>query len=180
MANKYAVVRTDNMFGTDVRAGLVSLKYMGADGAEAAEIENGSVVKLKELAAGEREIFVAVTPAANDEMKDIALVAAPEVMYDEHMKNLDAYINEAGKTVRGYLLHDGNIFSVTSEALVGDDPKEGDVVELAAGTKLKAVASATAGSTVIGKIIAVENAGRYTYYVIRVGEVAAAGEVATA
>ena len=51
---KYGVVRTDNMFGTDVRAGLVSVRYMGADGSTAAEIENGSVVKLGELVAGER------------------------------------------------------------------------------------------------------------------------------
>ena len=29
---KHAVVRTDNMTGTDVRSQLVSIKYMGADG----------------------------------------------------------------------------------------------------------------------------------------------------
>ena len=169
MANekKYAVVRTDNMFGTDVRAGLVSVKYMGADGANAEEIENGCVVKLKELAEGEREVFVGVTPTAEDDLNDIVLIATPEVMHDERKKNLDQYVNEAGKTSRGYRLHEG-IYSVTAEALIGT-PAKGNIVELAAGTKLNAVASATGNATKVGKIIDVETAGRYTYYVIRIG-----------
>ena len=170
MANekKYAVVRTDNMFGTDVRAGLVSVKYMGADGAVAEEIENGCVVKLKELAEGEREVFIGVTPAADDAMNDIVLIAAPEVMYDERKKNLDQYINEAGKSARGYCLHEGNFFSLTAEGFVGT-PAKGNIVELTNGIKLNAVASATDNATKIGKIVDVEIAGRYTYYVVRIG-----------
>ena len=169
MANekKYAVVRTDNMFGTDVRAGLVSVKYMGADGAKAEEIENGCVVKLKELAEGEREVFVGVTPTAEDDLNDIVLIATPEVMYDERKKNLDQYVNEAGKISRGYRMHEG-IYSVTAEALIGT-PAKGNIVELTAGTKLNAVASATGSATKVGKIIDVETAGRHTYYVIRIG-----------
>lgn len=169
MEKTYAVVRTDNMFGTDVRAGLVSVKYMGADGNSAAEIENGSVVKITTLAEGEREVFVAVDPAANDKMTDIVLLAAPEVMYDERKKNLHDYINEAGKAIRGYRLHDGNTFSVTKEALVGEAPAVGSIVELTAGTKLNVAKTATSGATAIGKIIDVEIAGRYTYYVVLIG-----------
>ena len=45
----YGVVRTDRMYGTDVGAGLVSVKYMGSDGSTATEIQNGSVVKLGDL-----------------------------------------------------------------------------------------------------------------------------------
>ena len=170
MANekKYAVVRTDNMFGTDVRAGLVSVKYMGADGSAPEAIENGCVVKLKELAEGEREVYVGVTPTAEDALNDIVLLAAPEVMYDERKKNLDEYINEKDKPIRGYCMHEGNFFGLTAEGFVGT-PAKGNIVELTAGTKLNAVASATGSATKVGKIVDVENAGRYTYYVVRIG-----------
>lgn len=171
----YAVVRTDNMFGTDVRAGLVSIKYMGANGQTATAIENGNVLKVGALMGDatngyEREIFVGAAPAANDDLKDIVLVATPEVMYDERKRNLDEFINEAGRACRGYRLHKGDIFSVTKDALDGvATPAIGNVVELKAGTKLNVAASATDGSTQVGKIIAIDVVGRYTYYVILVG-----------
>jgi len=173
MATKYAVVRTDNLTGTDVRAMLTSVKYMGADGQTPTEIENGSVLKVGTLMEGEREIYVGEVPAANDALKDIVLVATPEVMYDERKRNLDEYINEANVACRGYRFHNGDIFSVTKEAFVGAEPAVGNVVELAAGTKMNVAASATAGATTIGKIIEIEVAGRYTYYAVLVGEVAA-------
>ena len=40
----YAVVRTDLMSGTNVEAGLVSIKYMGDDGKTDTAIENGNVL----------------------------------------------------------------------------------------------------------------------------------------
>lgn len=165
---KYSVVNTDNMYGTDVRAGLVSVRYMGKDGKTATEIENGSVVKLNDLVTGEREVYVAGDVSTSDSLSDVVLVAAPEVAYDERIRNLDEFINEAGSNCRGYRFHSGDIFSVTKEALVGEDsPASGDVIELAEGTKLSVAKSAT-GATVVGKIISVEISGRYTYYVIRV------------
>lgn len=169
----YGVVRTDNMFGTDVRAGLVSIKYI-VNGVETA-IENGNVLKVGALMGDatngyEREIFAGAAPAANDALSDIVLIATPEVMYDERKRNLDEFINEAGKPCRGYRLHKGDIFSVTKDALDGvAAPAIGNVVELKAGTKLNVAASATSGSTVVGKIIAVDVVGRYTYYAILVG-----------
>lgn len=164
----YGVVRTDNMYGTDVRAGLVSIKYINSDVETA--IENGNVLKVGALIEGEREIYQGATPAANDAMKDIVLIATPEIMYDERKRNLDEFINDAGKPCRGYRLHNGDIFSVTKDALDGAEaPAVGDVVELKAGTKLNVAATATQGSTVIGKIIAVDVVGRYTYYAILVG-----------
>lgn len=172
MAN-YAVVRTDLMYATDVRSGLVSTKYMGADGATPTEIENGSVLKVKTLMEGEREIYVGEEVAADDKLENIVLIAAPEVMYDERKKNLHEFINEKDKAVRGYRIHNGDIFSVTKEALIGNEsPAVGNIVELAAGTKLNVV-DAASGATVVGKIIEVEIVGRYTYYVILVDEAAA-------
>ena len=177
MALNHAVVRTDRLFGTDNRAGLISIKYLGANGNTPTAIENGNFLKVGALAAidaangvYEREVFVGAAPAASDELKDVVLVASPEVMYDERLHNLDDFTNEAGRIARAYRLHEGDIFSVTKEALDGAaSPAIGNVVELKAGTKLNVAASATSGSTQVGKIIAIDVVGRYTYYVILVG-----------
>lgn len=165
----YGIVRTDNMYGTDVRTGLVSIQYMGADGATSTAIENGNVLKVGALKTGEREVYVGGAVAAADKISDVVLVASPEVMYDERKRNLDEFINEAGKNCRGYRLHTGDIFSVTKDALDGvTTPAVGNIVELKAGTKLNVADTATNDSTVVGKIIAVDVVGRYTYYAIKV------------
>lgn len=170
MAN-YSVVRTDRMAGTDLRDQIVSAKYMGS-GSTATAIENGNVVKLDgllEVTTGvvEREIFKAVTPAADDDLKDVVLVCSPEVLYDERKKDLAEFRNEAGEVIRGYRFHSGDIFSATAGAFDGT-PEVGSVIELKAGTQMKAVASNTTGSTVIGTCIEVANAGSYTFYAILV------------
>lgn len=165
----YAVVRTDNMAATDVRGQLVSVKYMGSDGSTPTEIENGNVLKIGALMNGEREIYVGAAVAANTKLSDVVLIASPEVMYDERKRNLSDFVNEAGKAARGYHIHSGDTFSVTKEALSGSGtPAVGNIVELAAGTKLAFAASATASSTTVGRIIAIDVAGSYTYYVIKV------------
>lgn len=162
MAN-HAVVRTDLMFGTNVRSGLVSVKYMGSDGNTPTEIDNGNVLKVESLIEGEREVYKGVNPVAADAIADIVLVASVEVMYDERKHNLDEFVNEADKICRGYRLHSGDIFSVTAEALEGS-PAVGQTVALAAGTKLEVGGSGTA----VGTIIAEDVVGRYTYYAIKV------------
>lgn len=159
-----AVVRTDKMFATDNRAGLVSVRYQPGDTMTA--IDNGNVVKIGALEEGSREVYKGVTPAADDVIKDIVLIASPEVMYDERKRNLDEFQNAEGAIARGYHLHTNDIFSVTKEALTGDEPAVGKVVELAAGTKLNVAASAT--GTLVGTIIDINVVGRYTYYVIQV------------
>ena len=159
-----AVVRTDKKFATDNRAGLVSVRYQPGDTMTA--IDNGNVVKIGALEEGSREVYKGVTPAANDAIKDIVLIASPEVMYDERKRNLDEFQNAEGAIARGYHLHTNDIFSVTKEALTGDEPAIGKVVELAAGTKLNVAASAT--GTLVGTIIDINVVGRYTYFVIQV------------
>lgn len=162
-----AVVRTDKMFATDNRAGLVSVRYQPAD--VITDIDNGNVVKLAGLEEGSREVFKGETPAANDAIENIVLVASPEVMYDERLRNLDDFTNAKGSIARGYHLHVNDIFSVTKDALVGvSAPAVGNVVELANGTKLNVAESATDGATVIGKIVDINVVGRYTYYAIQV------------
>lgn len=169
MANvKHGVVRTDRMYGTDVAANLASVKYMGSGATETA-IDNGCVIALDGLMDGQREIYKGVTPSANTDIAKIALVATPEVMYDERKKNLEEFENEAGTTCRAYILHEHDIFSVTADVLdAAASIAVGNIVELQAGVKLKVVSVATSSSTTVGKVIAIEKAGRYTYYVIQV------------
>lgn len=169
MANAiHAVVRTDDMTGTDVRSQLVSVKYMGANKNTPTDIDNGHVVLLDKLIEGEREVYVGTDVTANSKLSDVVLIASPEVMYDERLKNLSDFYNEADTIARAYHIHSGDIFSVTAEAL-GGTKAVGNIVELAAGTKLTSAASASgSGTTVVGKIIEIEKVGRYTYYVIKV------------
>ncbi len=163
-----AVVRTDKMFGTDNRAGLVSVRYQDTE-SKYLEIQNGNVLLLNGLEAGSREVYKGIVPTANSALTDVVLVASPEVMYDERLRNLDDYTNEAGKIARGYHFHAGDIFSVTKEALDGiEAPAVGNVVELKAGTKMNVAASLTSGSTKIGEIVDINVVGRYTYYAIEV------------
>ena len=173
----YGVVRTDNMYATDVRGGgLVSIKYIVTTGSGNEEvktetaIENGNVLKIGDLMEGEREVLEGSAPAANTPLGDICLVATPELMCDERKHGLDKFINEAGRICRGYRLHHADTFSVTADALATSlsEIEVGNIVELQAGTKMKVVASATSGSTTVGKIIAIEPAGSYLFYVILV------------
>ena len=108
----YSVIRTDLMSGTKQPADLVSIRFYN-DQDEVAEVENGVIVKLEGYEDGEREVMKAKAAKSTDSLNDCAIVAGVEVMYDEHKKNLDEYINEAGKAVRGYIPRSRNLFSVT-------------------------------------------------------------------
>lgn len=158
----YAIVRTDLMSGTKQPADLVSIKYQ-VESVDTA-IENGNVALVGALGTGEREVYLASAPAADSALEDVVLVATPELNYDERLKNLNQFRNEAGEIARGYRLRSGNVFSVTAEALTATTPAVGNIVELQADTKLKVVSSLTSGSTKVGTVIAIEG----DYIVIRV------------
>lgn len=158
MAN-YAQVRTDLMHGTINPADLVSIKYQVSDVDTA--IENGNVVVIGGLLTGEREVRKGTKPALTSKVNELALIATPELIYDETPRKTYAdFRNEAGEVARGFRLHSGDVFSVTIEAFAGRTTLAsvvvGDIVEVAADTKLKLVATATSGSTTIGKVIAKE------------------------
>lgn len=162
MANKYTVIRTDSMHGTKNPDALVSLRFYNAED-KVAEVENGVIVELKGYEEGQREVMKAVAATSSSNMADCAVVAAPEVMYDERKKNFDEYINEAGKAVRGYRLVDRNLFSLTKEGFVGGTvPAVGGKVGIGANGKLDAA------GTDFGECIHIEDAGRYTYYAIKI------------
>ena len=160
----YTVIRTDLMSGTKQPADLVSFRFYGSDG-RYAEIENGAIVKLEGYEDGEREVMKAVAASSSDNLNDCAIVAGVEVMYDERKKNLDEYINEAGKIVRGYIPRSRNLFSVTKEGFVGGTaPEVGGEVGIGEGGKID-----TAG-TGFGTCEHIEVAGRYTYYTIKIAK----------
>jgi hypothetical protein len=157
----YTVIRTDLMSGTKQPADLVSLRFY--DGAEQAKVENGTIVKLGAYEDGEREVIKAEAAADGDSLNDCAIVAGVEVMYDERKHNLDEFINEKGSIVRGYIPRSRNLFSVTKEGFVGGTPPAvGGEVGIGTGGKIDA------GETGLGTCVAIETAGRYTYYTIKI------------
>lgn len=162
MAN-HGVIRTDRMFGTDNRSGLISVQYF--NGSDYADIDNGNVVDVSGgLLDGEREIFKGVKPATTTKVNNLVVLAAPEVMYDERLRNLEDYYNEAGKTIRAYRLHSWDIFSLTKDALDGKaTPEIGDAVGVQAGTKLS-----VGGGTRIGEIVDINETVSRTYYAIKI------------
>lgn len=161
----YGVVRTDLMHGTYNAADLVSVRY--SPSATDTAIENGNVVLLGALDTSNREVYVGATPAANSSLSLIALIATPEVLADERLQALSDFRNEAGEVARGYRLRSGDVFGVTAAAITpisGTAPAIGQVVELAAATKLKLVTSLTSQSTQVGTVIQIDG----DYIVIRV------------
>lgn len=160
----YTVIRTDLMSGTKQPADLVSVRFYDADG-KPAEVENGVIVELKGYDEGEREVMKAVAATSGSDLNDCAVVAGVEVMYDERKKNLDEFINEANKPVRGYILRSRNLFSVTKDGFVGGVvPTENAEVGVGEGGKLDAA------GTGFGKCVDIEVVGRYTYYTIQINK----------
>lgn len=150
----YAIVKREAMASENVANLRKSFKYLPSGVATA--VQNGNVVKATSVISGERELLEGSTPLVDTALKDILLVTTPEVMADERKKNLDEFINEAGAIATGDRLISGDIFTVTADAFTSAATVVvGDVVELAASTKLKVVAAATgltSGSTQVGTI----------------------------
>lgn len=158
----YAVVTREKMTSEWVGSARLSAKYLPS-GVETA-IENSNVVVIGGLINGERELYTTTTPTATSALSAIGVVTTPEVMADERKKNLEDFRNEAGDAITVDRLFSGDIFSVTEDGLTGTLTK-GFVVELQAGTKLKAVATLTAGSTKVGTLIDITN-GKYAIQVV--------------
>lgn len=157
------IVRLDNVAATKVPALIKSAKYMGS-GDTATAIENGMFVAIGGLMDGEREVHVATTPAADSAY--FGIVTTPEVEYCETgYHGLDTFENKADDVIRVMILQKGDIYSVTAEGF-DTVPTVGKFVELQADVKAK-VADAESDAT-IGKVIAVDVVGRYTYYVVEV------------
>lgn len=155
MAN--AIIRLDNVSATHDGSLLKSVKLT-------TPLQNGSVVEIGGLVAGEREIHSTDTPKATSTY--FGILCTPELMYDEK-KQMDEFINGVDKPARAFIPTKGDIFSVTKEAF-NTTPKVNDAVELAAANTMKVVSPATSGSTQVGKIIEIDVVGSKTFYVVEV------------
>lgn len=156
MADKHTIMDSSNMIGSKVASKHKNVKI-------SVDLDNGSIVKLGALATGEMEAFEAEEPTASTPLEELVVLKAPEVMADDRLKSLADFYNKAGKIVRGYKMESGDQFRMTAEGFDGT-PAVGSIVEAGDGYKMKVVASATGGSTQIGKIIAVEG----NYFVVAV------------
>lgn len=160
-----AIFRADNCAFTKNPALLKSAKYMGS-GSTATVIENANFVAIGGLMTGQREVHSATTPIATTTY--FGIVKTPEVEYDEKgYHGLDTFENKVDAVITVGILQKGDIYSATVEAF-DKAPAVGNLIELQAGTKGKVVVTATASSTQVGKVIAIETSGRFTYYVVEV------------
>lgn len=158
----YTVIRTDLLSGTDVAADLCSAIVCDAEG-DPIEVENGTIIKLGDSYTDDnREIYKATIATNSDDKADCAIVASPEVPYDERKKNLDEFVNEAGSIVRAYIPRSRNVYSVTKEGFA-----DGTVGEKENAVGIKDGKLDTSG-TGWGKIVDIESNSRYTYYAIRI------------
>lgn len=167
----HGICITEKMSGTFNGVDLVSLRYgtQASSTFTPAEIDNGCVVLVGALETGSREVRKATVPTKNSNKANVALIASPEVIYDERLQgDLGNFYNEADAISRGYLLEKPHqIFAITGDVLDGTTARVvGAVVELQDGNKLLAVASNTEGSTKIGEIIDIYTKKGKTYYAI--------------
>lgn len=161
----YTVFRCDNMPGTDQRAYIASVLVQDSSG-NPIEVENGTIVEIGDLIDGKHDLYAATLATKTSTVANCAVIGTPEVIHDDHLKkNLDDFINEAGKPATAYLLGHGGVFSVTKEGFVnGTVPtKAGKTVAVGIGTNGK-IDSAGTG---LGTILAIDQTNRYTYYAVR-------------
>lgn len=177
---RHGVVNAEQVWAVGNTAGMRSFRYgeevtkNGKTKWQNLDIDNGNVVELKKLRPDQRDVWEATAPTAKTPIENIVIVATTEIMYDERLsKNLWQFYNmaENDEPATGYLLHKGDIFSVTTEAIDTALTKieVGNVIELQADTKMKVVATATAGSTKIGTVIDVITRKDGTYIGFQVG-----------
>ena len=168
----HAIVRTDCLAATKNRDLMVSLFVSEQDG-----VDNGYIAALAGLKDEEREIYNIDFPnEAFMGYADIVLISTPEL---DSVKEygLDSFYNKYQNEARGYKLHDGDIFSVTEEALEKDESVDEIVVGdyIIATDSYKMVVSenpAVDGSEDIdlGCIIDINIVAGTKFYAIEVGQ----------
>lgn len=154
---KHAMFRADNMAGTTLGQFLVSLRV-------ASDIDNGLLVAIGSLEAGEREVKSIAAITAETKLGSIAVLGSEEVDKEKKIDVIGDFTNKAGSIARGYVLCHGGVYSVTAEAFEGTAPeKNAKVFAKASSNKM-----ATAGDVEIGVCEAIEKDGATTWYVIRI------------
>ena len=146
----YCIMRTDKLHGTTDASSLVNVKIPR-------DLENGVIVKIGGLAAGERDAYDCTVAAGSENLNELAILCGPEMMYDERKKNLNEYINEVvnnGGIYRAYKFFSGDFYSLTKEGFV-TAPTASDIgKEVAVGADGKV--DVDGSGTKFGKIVAYE------------------------
>ena len=109
---------------------------------EPIEVPNGVFVTLGDLAGMGREVKYATLGA--DEDGEALLVSSPEVLY-EAGKEIDDFVNEAGKVARAFRLADGDVITLTVDLLENEPTGEvGQVFVVGANGRLTTEGADTA------------------------------------
>lgn len=161
----YTVFRSDNLPGIDNRAYITSVLVVDGNGDPIA-VENGTIVKVGAKVTGKHDLYTATLATNSDtDLTKLAILGTPELIYDESTyHNLDEFINPAGKAAAAYMLGRGGDFAVTKEGFASATAPSsvgGTVGIASSGGKINASGSG------LGTVLAIETAGRYTFYTIR-------------
>ena len=148
--------RADNLAGTTQGKYLASLRM-------AADMDNGLIVAVGALEAGEREVKAVAAIAADTKLGAIAVLGSEEVDAEKNYNTVGDFTNKAGTIARGYIFEHGDAFSVTAGAFTTVPTVGGKVFAKAGANKMN-----TAGDVELGTCEAIENDGATTWYVIRI------------
>lgn len=144
MAN-HGVVRKDKLLA-GYHGNLESVKHT-------ADLDNGSVVHIGDLAAGEREIKNVVIPSTSSIAdQKLYVIATAELTYLQGQTKKDFY-NVAAKPALAYPLEQGDIITISDNMIDGTSAVGEFVQPQDSSVKLKAYSSVQAGVKFIGKVI---------------------------
>ena len=163
MAN-HVMFRSDAMAGTTLGQYLVSLRV-------ANEIDNGMLVAVGSLEAGQREVKAMAAITADTKVGAIAVLGSEEVDKEASFDTVGGFTNKVGTIARGYILHDGGAYAVTAGAFdTGKIPVVGNTIYAKINTNLHTTdaKSGEDNNVKIGTCEAIETDGATTWYVIRI------------
>lgn len=154
-----AIFIAENMASTKLGSLLRSAK-------QDTPIENGCIVTLGDLVAGESDLYEAGAVTANTD--DVYLVDGVELDSDEQLtKGLDDFENPANKPFRVRKALAGDRFSISASAITGT-PVVGEFVEVpATGNNLAAVQTPTAGASLVCEVVALWTFGTRAIPMVR-------------
>ena len=163
MAN-HVMFRSDAMAGTTLGQYLVSLRV-------ATEIDNGMLVAVGSLEAGQREVKAMAAIATTTTVGAIAVLGSEEVDKEKSFDTVGGFTNKVGTIARGYILHDGGAYAVTAGAFdTGKIPVVGNTIYAKINTNLHTTDAKNGenNNVKIGTCEAIEVDGATTWYVIRI------------
>lgn len=153
---KHVMFRADNLAGTTQGKYLASLRM-------AADMDNGLIVAVGALEAGEREVKAVAAITADTKLGAIAVLGSEEVDAEKSYNTVGDFTNKTGTIARGYILEHGDAFAVTAGAFTAVPTVGAKVYAKAGANKMN-----TTGEVELGVCEAIETDGATTWYVIRI------------